>query len=247
MGHFGSSEGVSRSGGYLVPNARTKHVLEFYPLTVFLSLCTGLRGIWFSSNDLGLQILSLYAGDAIFVAVYRIPGHFVYFETTLICCFLSLYAGFPRILLLRNDLGWLILSLCTGFRGILLTLKRPWRFCRCMQDSRAFCLLRNDLGLQILSLYTGLRGICLTLKRPWIADFVAVYVTPGIRLTSKRHSIADFVVVYGTPGPFAYFETTLDSDFVGIYGIPWRAQESPGEPRRAQDSAGEPRSPQEPR
>jgi hypothetical protein len=135
-GRFGSSEGASRSGGCLAPNLclcwiGRKHVLEFYHLTVFLSLCTGLQGIWLASKRSWIAdfvaarrtfYVVMYSLTAFFVAVYGTPGHFAYFETTLICIFCRYTQDSGAFCLLRNDLGLQILSLYT-------------------RDSGAFCLL----------------------------------------------------------------------------------------------------------
>jgi hypothetical protein len=182
-----------------------------------LSLYGGLPEFCSLRKDLGLQILSLYTGLRCcfslvdLVAIRRVPAHFIHFETTLDCRFCRC----ARFVAIRR-----VPVHSAKFEATL-----DCRFSRCTRDSGAFVLLRNDLGFQILLLYPGL----------W-----------GIRLTSKRNSIADFDAIYGTPGHLASFGMTLDCRCCGYIrspGEPRRAWESPGEPRRARrarESPGEP-------
>jgi hypothetical protein len=152
-------------------------------------------------NELGLQILSLYAG---FLHIWLS----------------SKRLGIADLVALRRTCAWLtsrrpwieMLSLYAGLPCIWLTSKRLWitafvamrrtwahlayfettldcRFCCYTEDLRAFGLLRNDLVLQIVSLYAGLARIWLTSKRPRIADVFAI-----------RRTCAHL----------AYFETSLD-------------------------------------
>jgi hypothetical protein len=134
---------------------------------VFLSLCTGLRGIWLTSKQSWI---------ADFVAARRE----FYFSMHSLTAFLPLCTGLRGICLLRNDLDLHFVVAVYGAPGNLIYFETTLDciFCRCTQCSGAFFSLRNDIGLHILSLHTVLLGILLTSKRSWIADFVAVHATP---------------------------------------------------------------------
>jgi hypothetical protein len=148
-----------------------------------LSLCTELRGIYFT-----FETTSKRAWIADFVAIRRVPAHDLGLQI------MSLYTGL-RGILLSSKLPWIA------------------HFVAIRRVPAHFAYFETTLESQILSLYMGLCGIVLTSKRRWIADFVATRGVPSIWLTSKRPWIADFVAVHGTPGHVFYFETTLDGRF----------------------------------
>jgi hypothetical protein len=233
-------------------------------------------------NDLGLQILSLHpvlrgtlftskrSWIADFVVVHRIPGHFASFETTLDCRFSRCIRCSGAFGSLRNDLGLQILSLCTGFRGILLTSKRHWiadfgavheiprhlvyfettldcRFCRCTRDSGGFGLIQ-DCKFDRCRRDSGAFGL---LRNGIRLQILSLYTgLRGILLTSKRLWIADFRSIYATPVHLAHIERSAADPRRALMSPgesrrARRAQESPGKPRKAQESPGEPRRAQE--